>query len=176
MQDQRTSKRCGKCGKEKLITDFYRARTESHPEARQSYCKPCAKENAVRWRQEHPERSRQYQRTYRGQNSEHYAALDRARYARSPATRLTLEARQTPCVDCGSRLPAEIMELDHVRGVKAFGFGGKIRSRTTEEVTAEIAKCEVRCPNCHRLRHYRERESVREARAPMHQQTIPGVR
>jgi hypothetical protein len=49
------------------------------------------------------------------------------------------------------------MDLDHVRGEKAFGLS-KHRERysTFAEMEAEIAKCEVRCPNCHRLRHWRE--------------------
>src|SRR5581483_11766776 len=74
------------------------------------------------------------------------------------------DAKDRPCVDCGIRLPAPCMELDHVRGQKEFDVsrsrGDKRTGKgyaTLPEIRAEIAKCEVRCPNCHRLRHYRER-------------------
>lgn len=65
-------------------------------------------------------------------------------------------AKSQPCVECGVTLPPACMDLDHVRGQKrrtvgnGSGFG-------VETLRAEIAKCEVRCPNCHRLRHYYER-------------------
>lgn len=72
------------------------------------------------------------------------------------------EAKDLPCVDCGVELPASVMDLDHVRGKKLFNVGswesvrlsdGKSRE---EMVLEEIAKCDVRCPTCHRLRHYLE--------------------
>lgn len=72
--------------------------------------------------------------------------------------RLVWETKgSTPCVDCGVQLPPEVMELDHVRGDKSFGLTyTALRWKTVDEVRREIAKCEVRCPNCHRMRHYRE--------------------
>lgn len=73
---------------------------------------------------------------------------------------LLTAAKDRPCVDCGIRLPTQCMDLDHVQGVKEFNLawskGGKCYA-TFEQIAAEIAKCEVRCPNCHRLRHYRLR-------------------
>jgi hypothetical protein len=56
-------------------------------------------------------------------------------------------------VDCGAELPPEVMDLDHVYGDKEFTFGTNTTIANTER---EIAKCEVRCPTCHRLRHYIE--------------------
>lgn len=73
------------------------------------------------------------------------------------------DAKDRPCQDCGTQLPPEVMELDHVRGEKVFGlakwYAHKLPpGRTREEMIAEeIAKCEVRCPNCHRMRHYNEK-------------------
>lgn len=64
-------------------------------------------------------------------------------------------AKVGPCTDCGNWYPPECMDLDHVWGVKLFGisrFAAKLQ--TTANVIAEIAKCQLRCPTCHRLRHY----------------------
>ena len=58
-------------------------------------------------------------------------------------------------------MPPEVMELDHVRGEKSFGLSvGRLRLQPLDLIRAEIAKCDVRCPNCHRMRHYR---AVRDA-------------
>ena len=56
-----------------------------------------------------------------------------------------------PCVDCGESDPI-VLDFDHVRGVKKADVkrmtAGSHASLT--QVMAEIAKCEVRCANCHR--------------------------
>jgi hypothetical protein len=69
------------------------------------------------------------------------------------------EARSRPCVDCGIQLPPEVMDLDHVRGVKEFQVCGNRANKyvSMSKLRNEIAKCDVRCPNCHRMRHYYER-------------------
>jgi hypothetical protein len=97
-------------------------------------------------------------------NDPEYAARMRAqaaaRRAKSEQIRLTVEARDKPCVDCGKKYPPEVMELDHVRGTKMFGFGSGVVKHSVEDVEREIAKCEPRCPTCHRLRHHYEREAA----------------
>jgi len=77
---------------------------------------------------------------------------------KNPVHAFLRAAKQGPCIDCGVKLPPEVMELDHVRGEKAFGLTYTlVRWRSLQEIEAEVAKCELRCPNCHRMRHYRER-------------------
>lgn len=105
------------------------ARCKRRPRASRSssYCRPCNRE------------------------------LNRLSRERVPQVRALLEAKRRPCVDCGIELPPEVMECDHVRGTKSFALTqGTVRRRTLDAVLAEIAKCDVRCPNCHRMRHYRE--------------------
>lgn len=65
--------------------------------------------------------------------------------------------RDKPCVDCGVILPPECMDLDHVRGEKKFSISHYAHALKIERVEEELAKCDIRCPNCHRLRHYKEK-------------------
>ena len=72
-------------------------------------------------------------------------------------------AKDRPCTDCGVTFPPEIMDFDHVRGEKLINIGHASRSRhylTWAALAEEIAKCDVRCPNCHRMRHYRLRHGL----------------
>lgn len=60
------------------------------------------------------------------------------------------------CVDCGESDPI-VLEFDH-RGDKSFEIGAAVtRVMGLRQVAAEIAKCDVRCANCHRKKTYRER-------------------
>jgi hypothetical protein len=56
-----------------------------------------------------------------------------------------------PCLDCGEVLPPYCMEYDHVRGEKRFALG-KMANHRREAVLEEIAKCELVCCACHRVR------------------------
>jgi hypothetical protein len=60
-----------------------------------------------------------------------------------------------PCVDCGERDVA-VLQFDHVRGSKVKAVA-VLLSHSLRAVEAEIAKCEVRCGNCHRRKTIRER-------------------
>lgn len=56
------------------------------------------------------------------------------------------------CTDCGEDDPI-VLEFDHVRGKKSAGIAVLIRKGASmARLTAEIAKCEVVCANCHRRR------------------------
>ena len=92
-------------------------------------------------------------------------ARDAQQRRRLAKKQLLYSVRNVPCIDCGVRLPPEIMDLDHVRGKKEFNLGGAAGSnvyRSIEAMKVEIAKCDVRCPNCHRLRHYNETRGARK--------------
>lgn len=56
-----------------------------------------------------------------------------------------------PCCDCGGTFPSECMDFDHVRGEKVRNVA---LMRTCSNVTflAEVAKCDLVCANCHRIR------------------------
>jgi len=61
--------------------------------------------------------------------------------------------KEGPCTDCGGRFPVVAMDLDHVRGEKRGDVGNLVRSGVGWPVIeAELAKCELVCANCHRVR------------------------
>lgn len=61
------------------------------------------------------------------------------------------------CVDCGYREHPAALQFDHRDG-EVRGFASSFASnvlRRWEVVLAEIEKCDVRCANCHAVRHAR---------------------
>ena len=61
--------------------------------------------------------------------------------------------KQKPCTDCKQTFPNECMDFDHVRGQKRFNVGNmKYTGYAIKTVLTEIAKCELVCANCHRIR------------------------
>ncbi len=65
--------------------------------------------------------------------------------------------KDCPCLDCGGEFPPYVMEFDHVRGTKRFALG-KMANHSQEAIEAELAKCELVCCVCHRIRSHERRE------------------
>jgi hypothetical protein len=60
--------------------------------------------------------------------------------------------RSHPCVDCGESDPV-VLDFDHRDGVEKIETISVLRARgRREQLFAEIAKCDVRCSNCHSRR------------------------
>jgi lysyl-tRNA synthetase class I len=64
---------------------------------------------------------------------------------------------KTPCVDCGINYPYYVMDFDHVRGQKHANVMELIKSLSKKKIDEEIAKCEIVCSNCHRIRTHMRR-------------------
>jgi hypothetical protein len=72
------------------------------------------------------------------------------------AARLIAHLGRHPCVDCGETDPVVLL-FDH-QGDKTQNVSRILSAGGTwAEVMSEVAKCEVRCANCHWRRHARER-------------------
>ena len=66
--------------------------------------------------------------------------------------RLLAYLRTHPCVDCGKSDPV-VLEFDHRDPAgKVATVTALVHRRRWASVQAEIAKCDVRCVNCHRRR------------------------
>lgn len=57
-----------------------------------------------------------------------------------------------PCMDCKNSYPYYVMDFDHVRGRKHKNVSELIPTLSKKKIDEEIAKCEVVCSNCHRIR------------------------
>ncbi len=74
------------------------------------------------------------------------------RYRRRKQTRLLEFLTGKVCVDCGETDPV-LLEFDHRDGVeKEDAVSRLVASGNWPAVEAEIAKCDIRCANCHRRR------------------------
>jgi hypothetical protein len=80
--------------------------------------------------------------------------------ARNAVTRIELqryvrEQKNKPCADCGGSYPHYVMDFDHVRGQKICEISNIANRRLSlRKLQDEIAKCDLVCANCHRVRTY----------------------
>ena len=124
---------CRRCGVVKPLDQFSPNPRVSN--GRGSQCRSCDTAKAREYRRNNPEARRR-----------ELARMERNRQANM--RRLHDYLAEHPCVDCGETDPI-VLEFDHVRGVKKAAIGSSI-NRSWAALVAEIAKCEVRCANCHR--------------------------
>jgi len=74
------------------------------------------------------------------------------------AQRVKLEAG---CMDCGLMSPyPEVYDFDHRPGVDKVRDVSRLYAGSMRDLVAEIAKCDVVCANCHRIRTF-DRKSAR---------------
>lgn len=135
-------RRCSRCRSLKPLADF--AFRDLASGARDYYCRPCRHA----YRRAHYERNRP---DYIGR------AMTEMRMKREDGLLLLHEyLRSHPCVDCGEA-DITVLEFDHVApGAKTMDVGLMVGRRSWPVIWAEIAKCEVRCANCHRKRTARQ--------------------
>lgn len=69
---------------------------------------------------------------------------------------LRLLKESSPCKDCGIYYPFYVMDFDHLQD-KKFLISRAAPLLCKEKILIEIAKCELVCSNCHRIRTYKRR-------------------
>ena len=88
-----------------------------------------------------------------GQVEKSRTRLNRIRTRQAQQLRQIKE--ESGCVDCGEKYPHFMLEFDHLPGTEKVGGPGELaRTRSWKLALKEIAKCEVVCANCHKIRSY----------------------
>jgi 5-methylcytosine-specific restriction endonuclease McrA len=65
------------------------------------------------------------------------------------------EQKDVPCADCGQKFHHCAMDFDHLAN-KSFNIGEAANKQYPKtKIIEEIAKCEIVCSNCHRLRTWK---------------------
>ena len=128
---------CNKCGIVRAVVEFpIKAGTRRH-----GICKEC----------------------FRAYSRKHYVKYRQRYLDRAAANRAEIVARvrklkeSTPCADCKLNFPYYVMDFDHLDSdEKDCAIATAIqRSYSWRKVRDEIAKCEIVCANCHRIRTFR---------------------
>lgn len=98
-----------------------------------------------------PEDHKAWCRNHYQQNKSYYYERNRRRRVEF-ARRIYEWKLNNPCVDCGGIFHPAAMDFDHRDPTtKAFNVGSLVTS-SWSKIEAEIAKCELRCANCHRIK------------------------
>jgi hypothetical protein len=105
-------------------------------------------------RRKRSDKDRAYDKEYRARNREKYRGYNRERRQRLKDHVRAL--KDVPCADCKRRYPFYVMDFDHLpTSKKSFGIAKYLARNLVSNyaaVDAEIAKCDVVCANCHRIR------------------------
>lgn len=93
-------------------------------------------------------------RCYRLENS--VVLKHRAKLHRQKRLKLMLELKSVPCTDCGDTYPPYCMDFDH-RDPAQKSFVISSQQTCSEKLfLAEVAKCDIICANCHRIRTHKD--------------------
>lgn len=141
---------CAKCKLPKPASEFpLRNKLKG---TRHSYCLPCGRDAS--------------KNHYRN-NVQYYvrkAHVRRKEFSDELNGKLYDYLEQHPCVDCGENDPV-VLEFDHVRGEKSYNVSAMGWLFTSwKSLLREIAKCEVRCANCHRRKTAERHKTYRHNR------------
>ncbi len=135
-------KQCTKCKKRKRLSSF--SVRKDTPCGVKSRCKECIRE---------------YSRKRFKNNREYYRLRSQKRASR--LRQLVQEHKNKPCMDCKNAFPYYVMEFDHrPEEEKLFAVSLWMKQNCgVEGILAEIAKCDVVCSNCHRVRTHNRKQN-----------------
>ena len=129
---------CSICKTKKLKSEY--GLNKSRKDGRQSYCKQCSRLKD--------------RKHYKNSLKRRKAIRDNSRTARKRNIFYILEyLNEHPCLDCGETDPI-VLDFDH-RSDKVFNVTSAV-SYSLNTVKREIAKCDIRCANCHRRKTAKE--------------------
>lgn len=106
------------------------------------------------------EADRATSRRWKSEHRSDYRRYQADRYRRNAEWVGDLKSR--PCMDCGGVFPPECMDFDHRDPSQKVRRIGVMMTQSRERLASEIAKCDLVCANCHRIRTKRSLEARRE--------------
>ena len=110
-----------------------------------SICRAKANSHTTKMRQEHPELLDKQKKILHAHKQKIYD--------------LVRKAKEQPCHNCGKTYPYYVMDFDHIRGKKNFLISHAITNTTSiMNIEKEMAKCDLICANCHRIRTWNKRK------------------
>jgi len=127
---------CKNCKLLKPKTDFFKR--QNSKDGLQHYCKEC---KATKFNQHYEN------------NKKHY--LNKAQKTRKLNKDIINESKNKPCMDCGKSYPYYVMDFDHRNPDEKLFDLGNYTKFGIKQIKEEIAKCDVVCANCHRIRTYK---------------------
>lgn len=160
-------KRCPRCEETKQRSEFHKSGRSRDGMA--GYCKACSaaaskarydtnpdhcRGVSSRWKSEGAIRQRLSRSDFDSDDA-YRRALVYAQNRRDVerARRHVRAIKDNPCVDCGGWFHFSAMDFDHVRGSKDGNVSELVaRGRSLRLIDREIAKCDLVCSNCHRVR------------------------
>jgi hypothetical protein len=148
---------CNKCGKP--------------PEEGRKMCRPCLDQACERQKEYHARRKDEpeYREWYRAKNRANAAKRradpecrkrmwEKARKAARKRRDMLQEIKLSHgCADCGYKAHPEALDFDHRNPTEKRFWISKIKTLSLASLMAEVAKCDVVCANCHRIRTYNRR-------------------
>lgn len=156
-RDAAVFRTCTKCHMVAPLSAFPPAGKPSRPG---SWCRDCKREHLRQWKARNPD----HWREWLAKNHDRVRARQAAWRSETRATRLPKQKsrkderlaavralKERPCTDCGGSFPPECMDFDHVGEGKRRSVSAMVRY-SWDLVLTEIAKCELVCANCHRIR------------------------
>ena len=135
-----------------------------------SHCHQLLEESEFNWKVKFTRRSyqckscsRAYIRSHYLRNQKYYLAKAKKRHTTFNAIAFNYIGTYLsthPCIDCGEK-DILVLEFDHQNPRLKKGDIGQMvkRGLNLKVIIAEIAKCDVRCANCHRRKTARETNS-----------------
>lgn len=130
---------CYRCDTDKPVEAF--GVNRAMDDGLMKFCKECANAYLREWKLRNPGNVRTHGRA-------------EGRKGRASARAHVNAIKSGPCMDCGGVFPPCAMDFDHVRGHKVDDISRQVsRGKwSIERIDEEIAKCDLVCSNCHRVR------------------------
>lgn len=122
------------------------------PRTTQRFCRPKCREQA--WIDQHRLENNKRVREYRRRRYEKHGHWRDEGPKAAAQKSWMIEIKSGPCHDCGNKFPTCCMDFDHRSGeTKSYNVGNMFAHHYARElIETEIAKCDLVCANCHRVR------------------------